>query len=105
VVIQRPAEEPSLVDVLDRVVDKGIVIGAWTCVSPVGIDMITIESRIMAGAFDTYHSYSEPLRHLPAVAGPRGIVSSPAAFASSQDEQEPERQPDPPPRRAPRPRK
>jgi hypothetical protein len=105
VVIQHPGEEPSLVDVLDRVVDKGIVIGAWTSVSLSGIDMITIESRVMVGSFDTYLSYSEPLRRLPAVAGPRGIVSNPASFASSENEQEPERHPEPQPRRAPRMRK
>lgn len=98
--IQHPAEEPSLVDVLDRVVDKGIVIGAWTQVSLLGVDMITIESRVMVGAFDTCLSYSEPLRHLPAIAGPRGIVSNPGSFASSQHEEEAERQPQPRPRRA-----
>jgi len=105
VAIQRPPEEPSLVDVLDRVVDKGIVIGAGTRVSLVGIDMITIESRVMVGSFDTYHSYSEPLRHRPAVPGPRGTVDNPASVAPPESEQQPERQPEPQPRRSPRTRK
>ena len=35
----------SLIDVLDRVLDKGIVVDAWVRVANVGIDLITIESR------------------------------------------------------------
>jgi hypothetical protein len=76
--VQHATDGPSLIDVLDRVLDKGIVIDAWTRVSLVGIDMITIESRVMVASFDTYLSYSEPLRRLPRVAGPRGIVEEEA---------------------------
>jgi hypothetical protein len=72
--VQQPMDGPSLIDVLDRVLDKGIVIDTWARVSLVGLDMVTIESRVMVASFDTYLSYSEPLRRLPAVAGPRGIV-------------------------------
>jgi hypothetical protein len=72
--VHHTTDGPSLIDVLDRVLDKGIVIDAWSRVSLVGIDMITIESRVMVASFDTYLSYSEPLRYLPRVAGPRGAV-------------------------------
>ena len=72
--VQYTTDGPSLIDVLDRVLDKGIVIDAWTRVSLVGIDMITIESRVMVASFDTYLNYSEPLRHLPRVSGPRGTI-------------------------------
>jgi gas vesicle structural protein len=72
--VQQALDGPSLIDVLDRVLDKGIVIDSWARVSLVGIDMITIESRVMVASFDTYLSYSEPLRHLPIVAGLRGII-------------------------------
>ena len=37
----------SLVDVLDRVLDKGIVIDAWVRVALVGIDLVTVEERIV----------------------------------------------------------
>jgi hypothetical protein len=39
--VERAASGTSLVDVLDRVLDKGIVIDAWVRVSLVGIDLIT----------------------------------------------------------------
>jgi hypothetical protein len=70
------ADGPSLIDVLDRVLDKGIIIDAWTRVSLVGIDMITIESRVMVASFDTYLNYSEPLRYLPSISSPVGRTGS-----------------------------
>jgi hypothetical protein len=70
------ADGPSLIDVLDRVLDKGIIIDAWTRVSLVGIDMITIESRVMVASFDTYLNYSEPLRYLPSISSPVGTTDS-----------------------------
>jgi gas vesicle structural protein len=83
--VQQTTDGPSLIDVLDRVLDKGIVIDAWARVSLVGIDMITIESRVMVASFDTYLNYSEPLRHLPRVAGPRGIVEEEAWSLPADD--------------------
>lgn len=44
---------------LDRVLDKGIVIDAWVRVSPVGIDLITVEARVVVASVDTYLEYSE----------------------------------------------
>jgi gas vesicle structural protein len=49
----------SLIDVLDRVLDKGIVIDAWVRVSLVGIDLITVEARVVVASIDTYLKYSE----------------------------------------------
>ncbi len=49
----------SLVDVLDRVLDKGIVIDAWVRVSLVGIDLITIEARVVVASIETYLKYAE----------------------------------------------
>ncbi len=62
-----------MIDVLDRVLDKGIVIDAWVRVSVVGIDLITVEARIVVASIDTYLKYSEvdqvPLVSKPAIAG------------------------------------
>ena len=44
--VERSPSGSSLIDVLDRVLDKGIVIDAWVRVSLVGIDLVTIEARI-----------------------------------------------------------
>src|SRR5437762_6593264 len=58
--INRTPGQASLIDVLDRVLDKGIVIDAWVRVSLVGIDLITVEARIVVASIETYlhHSYA-----------------------------------------------
>jgi len=48
----------SLIDVLDRVLDKGIVIDAWVRLSLVGIDLITVEARVVVASIATYLQYS-----------------------------------------------
>jgi gas vesicle structural protein len=57
--IERASGGSSLIDVLDRVLDKGIVIDAWVRVSLVGIDLITLEARVVVASIDTYLKYSE----------------------------------------------
>ena len=57
--VERAAGGTSLIDVLDRVLDKGIVIDAWVRVSLVGIDLVTVEARIVVASIDTYLKYSE----------------------------------------------
>ena len=42
--VERSPSGSSLIDVLDRVLDKGIVIDAWVRVSLVGIDLVTVEA-------------------------------------------------------------
>ena len=64
----------GLVDVLDRVLDKGIVIDAWVRVSLVGIDLITVEARVVVASIDTYLKYSEAVGQAPAMT-PKGIDS------------------------------
>jgi gas vesicle structural protein len=49
------------IDVLDRVLDKGIVIDAWVRLSLVGIDLVTVEARVVVASIATYLQYSEPL--------------------------------------------
>ena len=57
--VERAAGGTSLIDVLDRVLDKGIVIDAWVRVSLVWIDLITVEARVVVASIDTYLKYSE----------------------------------------------
>jgi hypothetical protein len=57
--VERAPGASSLIDVLDRVLDKGIVIDAWVRVSLVGIDLITVEARVVVASIDTYLKYSE----------------------------------------------
>jgi gas vesicle structural protein len=77
--VERAAGGTSLIDVLDRVLDKGIVIDAWVRVSLVGIDLITVEARIVVASIDTYLKYSEAV-------GQVGPVSKPAIEGKRYEE-------------------
>lgn len=69
--VERTSGGTSLIDVLDRVLDKGIVIDAWVRVSLVGIDLITVEARIVVASIDTYLKYSEAVGQVaPAASRP-----------------------------------
>src|SRR5688572_9617526 len=57
--VERASGGTSLIDVLDRVLDKGIVIDAWVRVSLVGIDLLTVEARVVVASIETYLKYSE----------------------------------------------
>jgi len=61
----------SLVDVLDRVLDKGIVIDAWVRVALAGIDLVTIEARVVVASIDTYLRYAQAIADAPTTAAPR----------------------------------
>jgi hypothetical protein len=72
--VERTTGGTSLIDVLDRVLDKGIVIDAWVRVSLVGIDLITVEARVVVASIDTYIKYSEAVGSV--VPGSRPAVDS-----------------------------
>jgi len=68
--VERAPGGTSLIDVLDRVLDKGIVVDAWVRISLVGIDLITVEARIVVASIDTYLKYAEAVGLTPAVSRP-----------------------------------
>ena len=74
--VERAAGGTSLIDVLDRVLDKGIVIDAWVRVSLVGIDLITVEARIVVASIDTYLKYSEAVGQMSPVSRPAAELPS-----------------------------
>ena len=80
--VERQQGGTSLIDVLDRVLDKGIVIDAWVRVSLVGIDLITVEARVVVASIDTYLKYSEAV----AVAGTAARPTIEAPAPRSYDE-------------------
>ena len=73
--VERAPGGTSLIDVLDRILDKGIVVDAWVRISLVGIDLITVEARVVIASIDTYLKYAEAV-------GITGTVSRPAIGAS-----------------------
>ena|SRR5882672_3123733 len=68
--LERTSSSSSLVDVLDRVLDKGIVIDAWVRISLVGIDLVTVEARVVVASIATYLQYSDAVGELAVVAAP-----------------------------------
>jgi len=51
----------SLAEVLDRILDKGIVVDLWARISLVGIEILTIESRVVVASVDTFLHYAEEI--------------------------------------------
>jgi hypothetical protein len=45
--VQKATDSSSLAEVVDRILDKGIVIDAWVKVSLVGIELLSIEARVV----------------------------------------------------------
>lgn len=74
--VERSPSGSSLIDVLDRVLDKGIVIDAWVRVSLVGIDLVTVEARIVVASIDTYLKYSEAVGITQPVSRPRELAAA-----------------------------
>ena len=77
VAVDRVAPGTSVIDVLDHVLDKGIVIDAWVRVSVAGIDLLTVEARVVVASIQTYVAWANAVAHhepsaRPArMAGPR----------------------------------
>jgi len=74
--VERQQGGTSLIDVLDRVLDKGIVIDAWVRVSLVGIDLITVEARVVVASIDTYLKYSEAVGQVSPVSRPQAELTT-----------------------------
>jgi gas vesicle structural protein len=80
--VERVSGGSSLIDVLDRILDKGMVIDAWVRISLVGIDLITVEARVVVASIDTYLKYADAV-------GLTGLVSRPT-LGEGEEEKEPE---------------
>jgi gas vesicle structural protein len=61
--LDRPAPS-SLADVIDSILDKGLVIDAYVRVSLVGIELLTIDARIVVASVDTYLHFAEATNRL-----------------------------------------
>jgi gas vesicle structural protein len=55
--IASPVKSSSIVEVLDRILDRGIVIDIFARVSIAGIELITIEARIVIASIEKYLVY------------------------------------------------
>jgi len=59
--VEKAIASSSLVEVLDRILDKGIVIDAWVRVSLVGIELLAVEARVVVASVETYLKYAEAI--------------------------------------------
>ncbi|HLI24361.1 MAG TPA: gas vesicle protein GvpJ [Acidimicrobiales bacterium] len=62
--LSRAPRPSSLADVLDLILDKGLVIDAYVRVSLVGIEILTIDARIVVASVDTYLHFAEAVNRL-----------------------------------------
>jgi hypothetical protein len=62
--LQRAPSPSGLADVLNVILDKGIVIDAFVRISAVGIELVTIDARIVIASVDTYLRFAEAVSRL-----------------------------------------
>lgn len=58
----RISHEPTSADILERILDKGIVIDAWAMISLAGLDLLSLEVRVVVAAIETYVNYPEHVK-------------------------------------------
>jgi len=63
--VEKAIASSSLVEVIDRILDKGIVIDAWVRVSLVGIELLAVEARVVVAGVETFLKYAEAVGLLP----------------------------------------
>jgi len=68
--VERPVI--NVFDLLDRILDKGLVIDLWLKVSLVGIELLTLEARVVISGVESYLKYATQMQRL-------GLVAKPAA--------------------------
>ena len=56
--IKKSIHSSSLAEVLDRVLDKGVVIDLWARVSLVGIEILAIDARVVIASVETFIKYA-----------------------------------------------
>ncbi|MEU8397262.1 gas vesicle protein GvpJ [Nonomuraea sp. NPDC048892] len=63
----------GLADVIDTILDKGLVIDAYVRVSLVGIEILTIDARIVVASVDTYLRFAEAANRLDLTKSEKGL--------------------------------
>jgi hypothetical protein len=62
--LQRAPSPSGLADVINVILDKGLVVDAYVRVSVIGIEVITIDARIVIASVDTYLRFAEAVNRL-----------------------------------------
>jgi hypothetical protein len=64
------SEAASLAELVDVILDKGIVIDAWTRLSVLGLELLTIETRMVVTSVETYLRYADAIARITPAAPP-----------------------------------
>jgi len=70
--VEKTLASSSLAEVVDRILDKGLVIDAFIRVSLVGIELLSVEIRALVAGVDTFLKYAEAV----------GLTAEPVPIAS-----------------------
>jgi hypothetical protein len=70
--VNKSLASSSLAEVIDRILDKGVVVDAFVRIALVGIELISIEARVVIASVDTYLRYAEAV----------GLTTDPVAAAA-----------------------
>jgi len=57
--VQTAMASSGLAEVLDRILDKGLVLDAWVRVSLLGLEILAVEARVVLASVETYLKYAE----------------------------------------------
>ena len=66
----KTSELGGVAQLVDVILDKGIVIDAWVRLSVVGLEVLTVEARVVVASVDTYLRYAEAIGRIRTAAAP-----------------------------------
>ena len=62
--LQRAPSPSGLAEVVDVILDKGLVVDAYVRVSVIGIELVTVDARVVIASIDTYLGFAEAVNRL-----------------------------------------
>ncbi len=86
----------DLAQLVSIILDKGIVIDAWARVSVIGLEVLTIEARVVVASVDTYLRYAEAIGLTQSAARPADQPATDLQEDGQQDRQQRRRELPPP---------
>src|SRR5438067_10854831 len=67
----------SVAELVSEILDKGIVIDAWARISVIGLELLTVEARVVVASVETYLRYAEAIGVTGSAASPHGQQAAP----------------------------
>lgn len=77
-----------LLELVDRILDKGIVIDAWARISVLSIELLTIEARVVVASVETYLRYAEAIGNTALASMPRPQTAQQAGVTQLAGQQQ-----------------